>query len=114
MIRVLLIGPLPPPMGGDTRHFATLADDLRAHERFEVTLVNTSRGQEHSSRFRNMSTALRALRAIIVNRRRVDVISFHASDRGMCLFGPLVVTAGKLLRLPVVLRIFGGSFGDSY
>ena len=32
----------------------------------------------------------------------------------MFLFGPLVVAAGKLLRLPVVLRVFGGSFGDFY
>lgn len=91
-----------------------LADDLRAHERFKVTLVNTSRGQQHSSVVRNVGTALRALLAVARNWRRVDVISFHASDRGMVLFGPLVVATGKLLRLPVVVRVFGGSFGDFY
>lgn len=101
-------------MGGDTRHFATLADDLRTHARFQITLVDTSRGQQHSSLVRNLGTALKALRAVAANRHRVDVISFHASDRGMFLFGPLLVMAAKLFRLPVVLRVFGGSFGDFY
>jgi len=114
LIRVLLIGPMPPPIGGDTRHFATLADDLRAHEHFSVILVNTSRGQEHSSLLRNLGTALWTLLAVARNWRRFDVVSFHASDRGMILFGPLIVTIGKLLRKPIVLRAFGGSFGDFY
>ncbi len=114
MIRVLLIGPLPPPMGGDTRHFATLAEDLQGHERFSVKLVNTSRDQQHSSHARNLGIALRALLAVAANWRSVDVISFHASDRGMFWFGPLLVSLSKLLRMPTVLRVFGGCFGDFY
>jgi glycosyltransferase involved in cell wall biosynthesis len=113
-IRVLLIGPLPPPMGGDTRHFLTLAEDLRSNEGFSVELVNTSRGDLHSSRVQNVSVAIRTALAMLVYGWRADVVSFHASDRGMILFGPLVVALGKLLRVPTVLRIFGGSFGDFY
>jgi len=114
MIRVLLIGPLPPPMGGDTRHFATLAEDLDNHKRFSVKLINTSRGQEHSHLVRNMAVALRTLLAVIANLRSVDVVSYHASDRGMVLFGPFIVGLSRLLRTPIVLRVFGGSFGDFY
>jgi glycosyltransferase involved in cell wall biosynthesis len=114
VIRVLLIGPLPPPMGGDTRHFATLAEDLRASGRFSVELVNTSRGARHSSLVHNVATAFRTVVAVISRWRCVDVVSFHASDRGMFLFGPLIVALGKLLRMPIVLRVFGGSFGDFY
>ena len=101
-------------MGGDTRHFATLADDLQAQERFSVKVVNTSRGQQHSSLTRNLGMTCRTLGAVVSNWRRIDVISFHASDRGMFLFGPLIVGLSKLLRLPTVLRVFGGSFGDFY
>jgi len=114
VIRVLLIGPLPPPAGGDTRHFATLARDLGDHARFSVEIVNTSRGQRHSSLWLNFRTLARALYAVASRRRRVDIVSFHASDRGMLLAGPLLVTLGKLLGLPTILRPFGGSFGDYY
>ena len=114
MIRILLIGPLPPPMGGDTRHFATLVEDLNSHNRFSIKLINTSRGQEHSHFLRNLAVALRTLFVVVSNLGRVDLISYHASDRGMLLFGPFVVGLGKLVKTPTVLRIFGGSFGDFF
>ena len=114
MIRLLLIGPLPPPMGGDTRHFATLVEDLGAHRRFSVKLLNTSRGVEHSRLLPNMAAAARTLLTLIGNLRKVDVVSFHASDRGMFLLGPAIVVLSKLGRTATVLRVFGGSFGDFY
>jgi Glycosyltransferase len=101
-------------MGGDTRHFATLAEDLDNHKHFGVKLINTSRGQEHSRLVRNLAVALRTLLAVIANLRSVDVVSYHASDRGMVLFGPFIVGLSRLLGTPIVLRIFGGSFGDFY
>jgi glycosyltransferase involved in cell wall biosynthesis len=111
---MLLIGPLPPPAGGDTRHFATLARDLGIQARFSVEVVNTSRGPRHSSLWLNLQTLARALCTIASRRRSIDIVSFHASDRGMFLAGPLLVTLTKLLGLPTVLRLFGGSFGDFY
>jgi len=114
MLRILLIGPLQPPMGGDTRHFATLTRDLTASERFSVSVINTSRGREHSRALRNVATAFKILCKTVLALRRIDIISFHASDRGMFLFGPLIVGLGKLAGKPTVLRIFGGSFGDFY
>jgi glycosyltransferase involved in cell wall biosynthesis len=101
-------------MGGDTRHFATLVQDLQAHGGFKVRLVNTSRGAQHSSLLHNLRVTLRVLASLCASWRRVDVVSFHASDRGMLLCGPLVVVIGRLLGMRVVLRLFGGSFGDFY
>jgi glycosyltransferase involved in cell wall biosynthesis len=46
--------------------------------------------------------------------RSSDIISFHASNRGMYVFGPIIVAMAKIARVPIVLRIFGGSFGDFY
>jgi glycosyltransferase involved in cell wall biosynthesis len=113
-IRTLLIGPLPPPMGGDTRHFATLVEDLGAHERFAVTVVDTSRGERHSDPLRNLAAAMRTIFAVASRLGRVDVVSYHASDRGMVLLGPVIVGLCRLARTPVVLRIFGGSFDARY
>jgi glycosyltransferase involved in cell wall biosynthesis len=114
MIRILLIGPLPPPMGGDTRHFATLLADLTAHRDFEVRVINTSRGSEHSNWVSNLGVSLRTIARILFHLKDVDVASYHASDRGMYLFGPAVVALCKIARKPSVLRVFGGSFGDAY
>lgn len=112
-IRILLVGPLPPPMGGTSRHFATLVDDLESHKGYRVRVVNTSRGVE-PSRLRNLIGGFKALLMVIVNLPRVDIVSYHASNRGMFLFGPLIVGLCKLVNRPTVLRIFGGSFGDYY
>jgi glycosyltransferase involved in cell wall biosynthesis len=43
---------------------------------------------------------------------RSDLVSFQASDRGMVTFGPIVVALCRMTRRPIVLRLFGGSFGD--
>lgn len=114
MIRILLIGPLPPPMGGDTRHFLTLFEDLANDARFSVKLINTSRQQEFSNALRNILVATMTLYSVVLNLGRTDIISYHASDRGMFLFGPLIIGLSKLVRKPIVVRIFGGSFGDFY
>jgi glycosyltransferase involved in cell wall biosynthesis len=113
-IHILLIGPLPPPMGGTTRHFQTLVQDLEAHEGFALRVVNTSRGELHARRSRNLLVALRTLGATLAGVWRADVVSYHASNRGMVAFGPLVVALCRLARRPVVLRVFGGGFGDYF
>ena len=114
LVRILLIGPLPPPMGGDTRHFATLVSDLTAHRGFDLRLIDTSRGSEHSNWLSNIVVSLRTMARIALQLRYVDVVSYHASDRGMFLFGPVVVALCKIARRPSILRVFGGSFGDAY
>lgn len=113
-IRILLIGPLPPPMGGNTRHFLTLAEDLEAHDAFKLRVIDTSRGDEHARRSRNLLVGLRTLWAAFVNLWRSDAVSYHASNRGMFTMGPLVVVLCRLAGKPVVLRPFGGGFGDFY
>jgi glycosyltransferase involved in cell wall biosynthesis len=114
LIHLLLIGPLPPPMGGDTRHFETLVEDLRGNPEFELTLVNTSRGEAYHHPFHNLRVTLRTLWALFRHAWRVDVISFHASDRGLQYFAPLVALVRRLSGRRTILRIFGGSFGDYY
>ena len=114
MSRILLVGPLPPPMGGNTRHFAVLLDDLVADGRFTVKLINTSRAEGFKNPIMNLRVALATLFAVARNLASSDVVSYHASNRGMSLFGPVIVGLGKLFRKPIILRIFGGSFGDLY
>jgi len=101
-------------MGGNTRHFATLFEDLCDDERFSVKLIDTSRQQEFLNPLRNIMVALKTLYLIVLNLRNSDIVSFHASNRGMFLFGPQIVGLSKLARKQTILRMFGGSFGDFY
>jgi glycosyltransferase involved in cell wall biosynthesis len=105
---------LPPPMGGDTRHFATLVADLTGHADFEARVINTSRGSAHSNWLRNIAQSLRVAASTSLQLSAVDIVSYHASDRGMLLFGPIVLALCKIARRPAIFRIFGGSFGDVY
>jgi glycosyltransferase involved in cell wall biosynthesis len=114
MIRILLIGPLPPPMGGDTRHFATLVSDLTAHPGFAVRVIDTSRGSDYTNWFSNITVLCATIAKTALHLKDVDVVSYHASDRGMFLFGPVIVALCKIAGKPSILRVFGGSFGDAY
>lgn len=101
-------------MGGNTRHFLTLAEDLEAHDAFSLHVVDTSRGDEHARPARNLQVGLGTLWATLVNLWRADVVSYHASNRGMFTVGPLIVALCRLVGKPVVIRPFGGGFGDFY
>lgn len=101
-------------MGGTTRHFRTLARDLASHEGFDTQVIDTSRGDEHARLLSNLRVALATLGAVVRRIRRVDVVSYHASNRGLLSFGPLVLGLCRLARRPLVLRIFGGGFGDYF
>lgn len=111
---ILLVGPLPPPMGGSTRHFLTLAEDLEVHDAFDLRVVDTSRGDEHARFSRMLRVGLRTLWSVLTQLRHVDVVSYHASNRGMFTIGPFIVTLCRLAQKPIVLRVFGGGFGDFY
>lgn len=101
-------------MGGNTRHFLTLAEDLDAHEGFSLRVIDTSRGDKHAWHSQNLLVGLRTLFATLINLWRSDVVSYHASNRGMFTFGPFIVALCRLAGKPVVVRVFGGGFGDFY
>lgn len=114
MTTILLIGPLPPPMGGDTRHFSTLLEDLGRSGELDVIPIDTSRGRNASRFLDDLRVASLTTIRLLAGLRRADIVSFHASDRGMLLFGPVVLALAQLGGKRVILRLFGGSFGDVY
>jgi glycosyltransferase involved in cell wall biosynthesis len=111
--RVLLIGPLPPAIGGDTRIFSLLVSDLAALPGFEVTVIDTARGRQPQNVALNALVMIRTIWGVLVNGPRAEVISFHASDRGMATVGPVLRVIARLLGKRFICRLFGGSF-DSY
>jgi glycosyltransferase involved in cell wall biosynthesis len=111
---VALIGPLPPPIGGDTRHFKTLVEDLRESKLISAQVIDISRGPYFRRALSNFTTAASVILKLLITIRSIDVVSMHASDRGMVTLGAVVVALAKCTGKPCVVRLFGGSFGDYY
>lgn len=111
-MRLLLIGALPPPLGGTTVLFKQLVDELASVPGVRVTVIDTTRKQ--TRRFSNAVHALRVFFAMLRVAPQVDVVSFHTSTRGASLFGPLVWGVCRLFRKKWIFRGFGGNFDLSY
>lgn len=111
-LRLLLIGPFPPPIGGITVLFKFLAEYLRERDDLKTTIVDIKGicgGILGLSRH-----FLYAAYKIIQEIRSVDVVSLHAATTVFPLMAPFVVILGKLFRKPVILRKFGGTDYQDY
>lgn len=112
-LAVLMIGPLPPPIGGGQTVFKCLVDDLGKHNGCEIIVINTSRSIHSIAFIGNIAAAIRVIFKLCTKSRSVDVVTFHASRRGSLLFGPLVYIISRFYKKPCIFRFFGGGF-DSF
>lgn len=111
-MRLLLIGPIPPPLGGATVLFGQLVGELAQREDLQVEVVNTSR--PHRSISRNLLHGLRSLVALLRRIRHTEVVGLHASIQGAALFGPVVSVICYICRRPWIFRGFGGFYPNWY
>lgn len=112
-LRILLVGSLPPPIGGTSVSFRQLADELAREPGVEVAVVDSMRrggGGLVAKAAWAARTACACLRAI----RRADVVTFHASTPGTVWIAPLLLLACRALGRPFLLREFGGSLDAEY
>jgi glycosyltransferase involved in cell wall biosynthesis len=113
-MKILLVGPLPPPIAGDTQLFSMLVHDLGAQQSVETRVVNTSRDNQSGNILMNLWIGLRVFVSVMRYGAQFDVITFHSSDRGMCFFCPVLYLLARIFRKPLIVRLFGGSFDDYY
>lgn len=111
-VRLLLIGPLPPPIGGVRVLFKQLVTDVSARDDIKLQLVNLSAQQGFS--LANIWATLSILVKIIWLLPRVDVVSFHPTRRATFTLGSIVWLLCKLFRKKCMLRKFGGVFQEDY
>lgn len=105
-VRVLMIGTLPPPMGGAAVSLKHLADALARRDDVELLMVNTSgvRGHLVLGPFR----FIRILWRVFILTRRCEVVSFQAAPTGLPVLGPFVVAFARIWGRPLMIRKFGG------
>lgn len=113
--RVLLLGPRPiegDVIGGTKVLFERNLQSLSRSPHFDLDVVNTSRARAGRGRLGrrclDLVTLLRVLGALVLRARRAQVVCFNVSSQGVILSGALVWMACRLLRRPLVVRLFGG------
>lgn len=105
-MNLLLIGGLPPPVGGTTVLFKQLVDDLQKKDNICLRVIDVSRPCVGT--VSNILHALRCLALMIQQLPWASVLSFQTSRSGAITFGPLVHLLARLFRRKWILRGFGG------
>ncbi|HUF08802.1 MAG TPA: glycosyltransferase family 4 protein [Rhodothermales bacterium] len=105
-IKILTIGPLPPPIGGATVLFKVLVDALARRRDVEVRVLPLPSGRDI-----RISDPWRLLQHVIGLFRytpQSDVVSLHCNPTGIHVRAALVSAAARLFGKPLVIRTFGG------
>ena len=106
-IRISIIGPEPPPIGGTTVLFRSLVEALEGAPDITVEVVNTVgvRGCGATGPFRVVGLVWRILVRILWS----DVVALHVSTTAVHVLGPLVAGMAKMSSTPLIIRKFGGT-----
>ena len=113
--RVLLIGPFPPVIGGDT--VSTLRLFRSRYWRacnIKVVRINTSAGDrirlpDERLSVRDLSRAVRILSNAMVRIPRFDAVLLWANSRFVCTVGLVIIVVSAFCRKPVIVKLFGTS-----
>lgn len=105
-IKILLIGPLPPPLGGATVLFQQLVNDLSKRDDIKVIVLNTARRKRNL--FTNIFNWFRIVLGILWSVPHVHIVSFHTAAGGVLFLAPIIWFVGKVFRKKSVLRRFAG------
>ncbi len=104
-LRVLFIGPFPPPLGGAIVESLTLCTYLEERDDLSVIKVRT-----------NGSVMLRckSLVKLLWTIPRVDTVFVYGSRRGISRFSVFIVPLSRLFAKRCVIKITGGNFWEYF
>lgn len=105
-LRILIVGTLPPPIGGAAVSLRHLVQYLERRRDIHVLSVNTSgvRGHAFTGLFRFIAICAR----IFWKTRSADVVSLQPVPSGLPFIGPIVWVATRFWGKPLLMRMFGG------
>lgn len=111
-LRLLMIGPLPPPLGGTTILFEQLVKDLSHVGCCDIEVVRTNFPE--ATRCAGFRRLLRIVTEMFSCIRTADVVTLHASISGTRFLAPIVMAFCFLYQKPWIFRGFGGNFVNWY
>lgn len=105
-MNLLLVGALPPPIGGTTVLFKQLVDDIQRLDQVNLRVIDISR--KHVGGFGDIVHAFRCCLMLFRHLRWASVLSFQTSRRGAIIFGPILHVIARLFGKKWIFRGFGG------
>lgn len=110
---ILVVGPLPPPIGGATVTVQAFADEVARQGSALTTLINTSptdyRTKTRLLRPETLRRTIAIVRQYIGETKAADVVLLFATNTFIFTLGPLLVSVARLRHRPFFLRPFGGA-----
>ena len=106
LLRLLLIGSLPPPLGGTAVSFTHLIHYLETRPDVTLKVINTQ--GIRSGGIKGKFMFFLKVFQIFISSLQSDVISVHIHPDAIFYIGPFIVSFSFLLRKPFLLRIFAG------
>ncbi len=106
-LRMLVVGSLPPPLGGCTLSLQQLVQELRARDDVEVQVLDT--GRIRGRGLRGLLRLAGVLRELVRGARAADLITLHVATTAVPLWGLAVLAVARLSRRPLLLRKFAGT-----
>lgn len=115
--RLLLVGPLPPPLDGTSVSFGLLCEEIaRARPDVRVRVVDSAPKElKPEGSALKLDDGLRAVRVIARlgwHLWRTDRVVLFGSNGFLARMVPLVVRLARLSRTPCYVRPFGGSLAE--
>ena len=116
--RALVIGPTPPPIGGDTVSTQKVLASVYWDEMgIEPVHINTSSGDHvrvdaDRRGAGDVPRGIALIFRILARLSRVDVVLLFVNSRFLCTIGVPIIAAALLARRPVVIKTFGGYLAD--
>jgi glycosyltransferase involved in cell wall biosynthesis len=108
--RILIVGPLPPPLGGDTVSTLNLSRSRHWKERgMLVEVVNTSAGDRvrvegESLTPGDLARGARIFVRVLASIPRTDVFLLWANSRFLCTLGLVIMRLARICGKPVVVE----------
>lgn len=105
-LKILAIGPLPPPIGGISISFKILVDLLQRRNDVVVEVVdfNAIRSRKGNS----LRGLLNLCSAVILKARHMDVITVYSASTALPSLGLLLLVISRVLGKPFVVRKSAG------
>lgn len=111
-MNILLVGPLPPPLGGATVLFQQLVEDVTRESDINVHVLRTN--SENSNAGGRIGRMMSLIKALLEEARYVDVVSLNASTNSALILAFVVGTICRFRRKRWFFRGFGGLYGEWY
>lgn len=107
IVRIMVVGSLPPPFVGTRVSLNYLVEALMEREDVIIFMINTSIG-ESIGFLKNLWRTIRTISCIIRIIKQVDVVTAHLLTNRLDSIGLIILFIARLWKRPFLLRKFEG------